>query len=162
MQHTINFVKKENSSKWTITDRPEENHATMPLKYTVIRSEKQYQDYCTTLENKVVNGDPDEDEVDLLTTLIEKWERENSSFKELDPVEMIKALMHEHDLKAKDLGNILSLSKGTVSKILNYKKGLSKASIRKLAAHFKMAQEAFNRPYRLAQADQQELANGSE
>jgi len=32
---------------------------------------------------------------------------------------------------------------------LHYKKGLSKDVIRKLAAHFKVSQEAFNRPYAL-------------
>ncbi len=44
---------------------------------------------------------------------------------------------------------ILGLSKGTVSKILNYQKGFSKETIRKLATHFKLYQEAFNRPYPL-------------
>jgi len=57
--------------------------------------------------------------------------------------------MTEHQLKAKDLTEILSLSKGTISKILNYQKGISKATIRKLSEHFKMTQETFNRPYKL-------------
>lgn len=42
-----------------------------------------------------------------------------------------KALMNDHGLKARDLGEMLNLSKGTVSKILNYQNGLSKDSIRK-------------------------------
>lgn len=36
-----------------------------------------------------------------------------------------------------------------MSDILNYKKGLSKEVIRKLATHFKVRQEAFDRPYKL-------------
>jgi len=55
--------------------------------------------------------------------------------------------MTEHNLKAKDLVDILGLSKGTVSKILNSNKGLSKDVIRKLSDYFKVSQEAFNRPY---------------
>lgn len=57
--------------------------------------------------------------------------------------------MHDHKLKAKDLTEILGVSKGLVSDILNYKKGLSKDIIRLLSAYFKVSQEAFNRPYRL-------------
>ncbi|OYX94200.1 MAG: transcriptional regulator, partial [Sphingobacteriia bacterium 35-40-5] len=67
----------------------------------------------------------------------------------LDPVQLIQSLMEEHQLKAKDLVEILRISKGYVSDILNYKKGLSKDVIRKLAFHFKVSQEAFNRPYSL-------------
>jgi HTH-type transcriptional regulator/antitoxin HigA len=57
--------------------------------------------------------------------------------------------MTEHGLKSKDLADILGLSKGTISKILNYHKGLSKNTIRKLSHYFKVSQETFNRPYRL-------------
>ena len=57
--------------------------------------------------------------------------------------------MEENKLKPKDLIEILDLSKGTVSKILNYHKGLSKDTIRKLSHYFKISQEAFNRPYKL-------------
>ena len=57
--------------------------------------------------------------------------------------------MADHNLRAKDLIAILGLSKGTISKILNYQKGLSKETIRKLADYFKISQETFNRPYKL-------------
>lgn len=48
---------------------------------------------------------------------------------------------------ANDLAQILNIGKSTISEILNYKKGLSKENIRKLAEYFKLSQEAFNRPY---------------
>jgi HTH-type transcriptional regulator/antitoxin HigA len=89
------------------------------------------------------------DEIALLTLLIEKWDEEHNSFNELDPVQILHSLMEEHNLKAKDLVDILEISKGYTSDILNYKKGLSKEVIRKLAAYFKVSQEAFNRPYKL-------------
>ncbi len=57
--------------------------------------------------------------------------------------------MQDHQLKPQDLTEILGISKGYVSDILNYKKGLSKEVIRKLAEHFKVRQEAFNRVYDL-------------
>lgn len=69
--------------------------------------------------------------------------------------------MEEHDLKAKDMVEILDLSKGTISKILNYHKGLSKDTIRKLSDYFKVSQEAFNRPYRLVHEVNRRFRNAS-
>ena len=120
------------------------------LKYTLIKTEKQYEAYCEELESLIDRNDKGlEDEIELLTLLIEKWDESHNTFKDLDPVQLTKALMEEHHLKARDLVRILGLSKGTVSRILNYKKGLSKESIRQLSAYFKVRQEAFNRPYAL-------------
>jgi HTH-type transcriptional regulator/antitoxin HigA len=120
------------------------------LKYTIIKSEQQYNMYCDVVEALLAdekNAAPDE--IELLNLLIEKWDKEQNSFDGLDPIELIKTLMEERNMKPKDLTEILGLSKGTVSKILNYRKGLSKETIRKLSDHFKVLQEAFNRPYRL-------------
>ena len=120
------------------------------LKYTIIKSEEQYYLYCDTLERLMIESSANtEDEIELITLLIEKWDNDHNSFEELDPVGFIKALMEEHNLKSRDLVKILNLSKGTVSKILNYHKGLSKETIRKLANYFKVSQESFNRPYKL-------------
>ncbi|MCF8355222.1 MAG: helix-turn-helix domain-containing protein [Melioribacteraceae bacterium] len=121
------------------------------LKYTVIKSKKQYDEYCNILE-KLIMADKEKysDEIELLTVLVEKWDNEHNSFEDVDPVELLKSLMNENNLKAKDLVGILDLSKGTISKILNYQKGLSKETIRKLSNYFSISQEAFNRPYKLA------------
>ena len=61
--------------------------------------------------------------------------------------------MKEHNLKANDLTNMLNISKSTISKMLNYQKGISKESIRKLAEYFKVSQNLFNRPYKLVNID---------
>ncbi|MGK7395076.1 MAG: helix-turn-helix domain-containing protein [Candidatus Cyclobacteriaceae bacterium M3_2C_046] len=120
------------------------------LKYTVIKNKHQYNTYTITLEALVAADDQAlNDEIELLTLLIEKWDAENIRMNDLDPVQLIKSLLYENELKAKDLVSILDLSKGTVSKILNYQKGLSKDSIRKLSDYFKLSQSAFNRPYPL-------------
>ncbi len=124
------------------------------LKYKVIKSEDQYQEYCNLLEALVADksNDAAEDEIELLTMLIEKWDEEHGTFSTADPVEILKYLMDEHKLKAKDIAAILGVSKSTVSEILHYRKGFSKEIIRKLADRFKVRQEAFNRPYKLTSA----------
>ncbi|RRB10527.1 helix-turn-helix domain-containing protein [Larkinella knui] len=132
------------------------------LKYKVIKSEKQYKEYCGTLEDLVIrDGESTQDEIELLTYLIMKWDEEHNSFNEVDPIELLTSLMREKSLKAKDLAEILSVSKGLVSDILNYKKGLSKEIIRTLSCYFKVSQEAFNRPYKLRVSLNSHLKNAS-
>src|SRR5207244_2088588 len=92
---------------------------------------------------------------------IEKWDSEHNTFEEADPIRLLTSLMGEHNLKPKDLVDLLGVSKGYVSEILHYKKGLSKEVIRKLAAHFKVSQEAFNRPYKLKVAENAHFKNAS-
>ena len=117
----------------------------------IIKTQKQYDQYCKVLEALVPNNTtkPIADEIEMLTLLIEKWDEEHNTFEDVDPITLIKSLMQEHSLSSKELSEILQVSKSLVSEILNYKKGLSKEIIRKLAAHFKVSQEAFNRPYKL-------------
>ena len=130
------------------------------LKYTVIKNEDQYYNYCNILEELIATNNPENrDEIELLSLLIEKWDNDHNTFKEKDPVFLLKSLMEDHQLKSKDLAEILSLSKGTVSKILNYQKGFSKDTIRKLSQHFEIGQEAFNRPYSLVSQNERHLEN---
>ena len=105
------------------------------LRYTIIKTEKQYKNYCDVLEEMIQKVDSAyEDEIELLTLLIEKWDNDHNSFSDLNPVELLKSLMEENNLKAADLTRILRLSKET---------------IRKLSQYFQVSQEAFNRPYKL-------------
>ena len=101
------------------------------------------------------------DEIDLLTLLVEKWDEEHSTLHEVDPICLLHSFMTDHHMKAKDLADLLGMSKGYVSDILHYKKGLSKEVIRKLAEQFKVSQEAFNRPYKLKSAANAHLRNAS-
>ncbi len=122
------------------------------LQYTIIKNDKQYNKYCTSLE--LLNDEKKKtksitDEIELLTLLIEKYDEANNSFELGDPIELLRSLMKEHKMKSVELANFLHVSEGLVSDMINYKKGLSKEVIRKLADKFKVSQEAFNRPYKL-------------
>lgn len=122
------------------------------LKYKVIASGKQYNKYCKTLEELVFSSPKtkaNKDEIVLLTLLIEKYDEEHIIFELADPIPLLKSLMKDHKMKAVDLANLLDVSEGLVSDILDYKKGLSKETICILSERFKLNQEAFNRPYEL-------------
>ena len=124
-----------------------------PLPYKVIKSLKQYKDYCNTLETLVTSPkktQTHQDTIDLLTLLIEKWDEEHNTFPDANPVELLSYLMKENKLKATDLANELGVGKSLISDILHYRRGLSRDIIRKLASGFKVSQELFNKPYKLA------------
>ena len=64
------------------------------LKYSVIKNENQYNQYCNLLEEFLnQHEESSSDEIELLTLLIEKWDEEHNSFGELNPVELLKKLM---------------------------------------------------------------------
>lgn len=134
------------------------------LKYKVIKSKKQYADYCNALEallDTSAKTKATKDEVELLTLLITEWDRNNNTFEELDPISIVKELMQAHSMNAAALTQVLGVSKGLVSDILNYKKGLSKEVIRDIASHFKISQEALNRPYKLKVVANSHIKNAS-
>lgn len=121
------------------------------LKYRVIKTERQYDQYCRLVKNLCFapNSDDHEDEIELLTALIEKWDDEHYPLPERDPVQSLKSVMTEHKMNSNDMAELLGVSKGLVSDMLNYKKGFSKRSVRILAERFKIRQDVFNRPYKL-------------
>ena len=122
------------------------------LQYKIIKTDAQYNKYCNALEALVDSGKKTkavQDEIELLTLLIEKYDAEHNTFDDADPIELLKSLMKDHKMKAVDLAKLLNVSEGLVSDMLNYKKGLSKDTIRILSERFKLNQDAFNRPYEL-------------
>jgi HTH-type transcriptional regulator / antitoxin HigA len=122
------------------------------LKYKVIKTDGQYHNYCNkleALEGKDHKTKTDNDEIELLALLIERYDSEHNTFDDADPIELIKSLMKDHKMKSVDLARLIGISEGLVSDMLHYKKGLSKETIRILSERFKLSQEAFNRPYKL-------------
>jgi len=128
------------------------------LKYTVIKTEEQYDKYCDILEELVFDADEDkENEIDLLTVLIEHWDEQHHFVPELNPVERLKVLQKKHHLNQNELAEIAGVGKSYISEILNYKKKMSKKVIRNLAKHFKIRQEALNQPYPLSREHESAL-----
>lgn len=123
------------------------------LEYTVIKNKTQYNNYCIELIKLVDNphkSNNDKDRIELLSLLIRAWDEDHNTFVDLDPVQLLEALMIENNLKIMDIVQIIGgNSKGLVSDILNYKKAFSLNTIRKLSEYFKLSQEAFSRPYEL-------------
>lgn len=134
------------------------------LPYKVIKSLKQYNEYCGILEDLVVvkkKSQAHQDTIDLLTLLIEKWDEEHNTFSDTDPIELLGYLMKENKIKAVELAVELEISKSLLSDILHYRRGLSREVIRKLASRFKLSQELFNKPYELVSSVKSRLKEAS-
>jgi HTH-type transcriptional regulator / antitoxin HigA len=134
------------------------------LPYKVIKSAKQYNEYCGVLEDLLVGkkkSQAQQDTIDLLTLLIETWDKAHNTFSDADPIELLGYLMKENKLKAVELAVDLEISKSLLSDILHYRRGLSREVIRKLASRFKLSQELFNRPYKLVSPVDTQLKDAS-
>jgi HTH-type transcriptional regulator/antitoxin HigA len=120
------------------------------LKYRVIKSCEQYDEYCNLLEALILkNNDIYLDEIELLTLLIESWDEKNLHTSALDPIQLLRFIMNEQDLKSAKLASILNISRGAMSNILHYRRRLTAEQIRILANYFCIRQEALNQPYSL-------------
>jgi len=103
-----------------------------------------------------INSRAKEREIDLLTLLIETWDRKHHHIEPMAPISLLKSLMEDHQLKAKDLVPILDLSKSTVSRILSCQIALTRKNIERLAQYFKVFPDAFNAYYELQKPNKRE------
>jgi len=99
-----------------------------------IRPIKNEKDYDLALEraNILFDAKPntnEADELDILVTLIEKYEKINYPIPEPDPIEAIKFMMEQNGLSDADLGAILN-SRSRVSEIFKRKRALTIKQIR--------------------------------
>ncbi len=126
------------------------------MKYTRISNKTQYVNYCKQYE-KIINAcvakglDESKNEVaELLYVLIKDYDaRHKFKTAKLNPIEFLKLLMDQNKLTAAKLAAETGVSKGTISDILHYKKGMGKTFIRKIADYFKVDQAKLNVSYEL-------------
>ena len=85
------------------------------------------------------DGTPEADEMEILVTLIEAYEQKHYPIAPADPVDAIKFRMEQQGLSPKDLEPYIG-SSGRVSEVLNRKRGLSLAMVKRL-------HEGLNIPY---------------
>lgn len=86
-------------------------------------------------------GTAEGDELDVLATLVEAYEKERFLIAAPDPVEAIKFRMEQLGLERKDLEPFIG-SRARVSEILNRRRGLSLAMIRSLHENLDIPLEA--------------------
>ena len=90
-------------------------------------------------------GTPEGDRLDVLATLIDAYESTHEPMDPPDPIEAIKFRMEQQGLTRQDLAGILG-TRTRVSEVLNGRRGLSLAMIRRLHEQLGISAEVLIRP----------------
>ena len=94
---------------------------------------------------------PESDQLDVLTLLIEQYERTHFPIADPDPIAFLEHVMEARGLTRKDLEPFIG-PRGRVSDILNRVRPLTLEMIRRLVDGLKLPGEVLIRPYHLRQA----------
>jgi HTH-type transcriptional regulator/antitoxin HigA len=112
-----------------------------------IRTEQDYEAALAEIERLwgAGSGTPDSDRLDVLSTLVDVYEAEHFPMDPPDPIEAIKFRMEQQGLTRKDLERLLG-TRTRVSEVLNRKRNLSIAMIRRLHEELGISAEVLIRP----------------
>ncbi len=108
-------------------------------------------DYEKSLERLEIifdakKGTSEGDELEILSILIEKYEKEKYPIEMPDPIEAIKFRMEQLGMKQKDLAEVVGF-KSRVSEILNRKRKLTIEMIRNLSQKLNIPSEVLIQNY---------------
>jgi HTH-type transcriptional regulator/antitoxin HigA len=114
-----------------------------------IRSEADYERAMAEVEGLwgAKAGSPAGDRLDVLVTLIDAYEAEHFPMDPPDPIEAIRFRMEQQGLTRRDLEDIIG-SRTRIAEVLNRKRGLSIAMIRRLNERLGISAEVLIRPSR--------------
>ncbi len=111
----------------------------------VIESDEEFDRMVEHLERLTFKPDASAEEIaiaGLLEKLIVDYDDEHYPLPDVPPHRMVRFLMEQRGLKQADLVPVLG-SRAQVSDLVNGKRGISKAQVKKLAEYFKVSPELF-------------------
>jgi len=114
-----------------------------------IRTKRDYETALREVERLwgAKSGTRDGDRLDVLATLIDAYEAEHYPMDPPDPIEAIKFRMEQQGLTRRDLEDIIG-TRTRIAEVLNRKRGLSVAMIRRLHERLGISVEVLIRPSR--------------
>ena len=103
------------------------------MKARILKTESEYETVLKRIDvlMEAEPGTPEENELDVLCMLVERYEQEHYPIGMPSPVAAIEFFMDQNELTKADMVQYLG-SPSKVSEVLNGKRSLSKAMIRKL------------------------------
>lgn len=84
----------------------------------------------------------EEEAIELLTLLIERYETEHYPVPDADPVDVLRFLLHQNGLSQRDIVSELG-SESTVSLVLSGKRRLNRGHIERLSRRFHVSPSVF-------------------
>lgn len=113
-----------------------------------IKTESDYQEALVRLE-VIFDAEPgtiEGDELEILSILIDEYEKQHDPIDFPDPIEAIKFRMEQLGIQQKDLAEVLGF-KSRVSEILNRKRKLTLDMVRKLSGRLNLPADLLIRDY---------------
>jgi len=129
------------------------------MKIKPIRTEKDYEAALARIE-EIFDAEADTpagDELEILASLVELYEKKNYPIELPDPIEAIKIRMEDLGLDRKDLESTIG-SKGRISEILNRKRPLTLPMVQKLSEKLGLPMEVLAQTYPLAKTPRKECS----
>jgi HTH-type transcriptional regulator/antitoxin HigA len=124
-----------------------------------IRTKKDYQTALTEIEllwNAPAKS-AETDRLDVLTLLVEQYERQHYPIADPDPIDFLHHVMEARGLTRKDLEAYLG-PRGRVSDIMNRTRPMTLGMIRRLADGLNLPADVLIKPYPLRQTDEHLVA----
>jgi len=118
-----------------------------------IRSKREHQTALKEAEAlwEASKGSPDGDRLEVLTLLIEAYEREHFPIEDPDPIDFLQHVMEARGLARKDLEPFVG-SRARVAEVLNRVRPLTLEMIRKLSEGLELPADVLIRGYRVKRA----------
>ncbi len=129
------------------------------MQLKLIRTKKDYRAALAEIDRlwDAPAKSPAADQLDILTLLIEQYEREHFPIFDPDPIDFLNHVMEARGLARRDLEPYIG-PRGRVSDILNRVRPLTLEMIRKLAEGLNLPADVLIRPYPLRQANDELVA----
>ncbi len=120
-----------------------------------IKNKKQYKDYLKQayqlMQLELKENSYNSDKLELLSILIEQYEKENFPIEPPHPIEAILFRLDQLNMKKSELSKILG-TRSRTSEILSGKRKLSLTMIRKLNTELNIPAEVLIRDYQMSNA----------
>ena len=119
------------------------------MEYKIIKTENEYTTALERVSELMDIGSPNDEvleEINILSLLIEQYEKENYPIDPVDPIEYIKFKMDQDGLSNKDMVKYIG-SSSKVSEVLSYKVKLNLNMIHNLNEGLGIPLEILSRPY---------------
>jgi len=116
-----------------------------------VRNKEDYEAACRRIDEifQAEPGTPEDDELEILATLVDRYEEDHFMVGMPDPVTAIEIQMQNLGLSRKDIMECLGKSSGRVSDILNRRRALTLNDIRRLSKKLHVPIEVLSQEYSL-------------
>lgn len=123
-----------------------------------IRTEEDYEESCKRIDEifQAEPGSPEDDELEILVTLVDAYEEKHFLIDMPHPIEAIKIRMEDLGLARKDLMEHLGKSSGRVSDILNCRRALTLGDVRAFSKLLHIPTKVLSQEYPLEEVKPKE------